>query len=42
VREVSDTIKKVKVIGFAKAAKAIKVIKTITSKVVYIRPFCYI
>jgi len=42
VREVSDTIKNIKVVGFAEAAKAIKVIKTVTSKAVCIRPFCYI
>jgi len=42
VCEVLDTIKKVKVVGFAEAAEAIKVIKTVTGEVVYIRPFCYI
>ena len=42
MREVLDTAKEVKVVGFAKAVKVIKVIKTVTSKMVYIRPFYYI
>ena len=51
IYEVSDTTKKVKivgfieavrVVGFIKAVEVIKVIKTVTGEVVYIRPFCYI
>ena len=39
MREVLDTAKEVKVVRFVKAVKAIK---TVTSKVVYVRPFYYI
>ena len=40
--KVLDAIKEVKVVRFTKAAEAIKVIKTVTGEVVYIKPFCYI
>ena len=39
MREVSDTVKEVKVVEFV---EAIKVTKTITGKVVCFRPFYYI
>ena len=48
IREVLDAAKEVEVVRFIKAVrvvgfiKAVKVTKTITSKVVYIRPFYYI
>ena len=42
MRGVLDAAKEVKVVRFAEAVKVIKVIETITSKVVCVRPFCYI
>jgi len=42
MRKVLDATKEVKVVGFVKAIKGIKVIETVTGKVVCVRPFCCI
>jgi hypothetical protein len=42
MREVLDAAKEVKVVRFVKAVEVIKVIETVTSEIVYIRPFYYI